>query len=196
MGNNATHELDIARWALQVDFPEHVAVEAAKRHFEDDGWEMYDTMDAEFKFHDNKVIKWDGKSRSGHSTYGSGRGTIIYGSDGSVYVDRGGFKRYDRSGKLVEDSKSATTEAGNALGGGGDMSTRHVENFFNTIRGTETLNSPIEMGVMSQKLTHYANIAYRVDKGFDVDSNTGRIFDRDAMKLWGREYEQGWEPKL
>ena len=31
-------------------------------------------------------------------------------------------------------------------------------------------------------------------KGFDVDENTGRIFDREAMKLWRREYEPGWEP--
>ncbi len=45
MGNNATHELDVARWALQVDVPEYVFVEADKRHFKDDGWEMYDTMD-------------------------------------------------------------------------------------------------------------------------------------------------------
>lgn len=43
-GNNGTHELDVARWALQVDFPLHAEVEASKRHFVDDGWEMYDTM--------------------------------------------------------------------------------------------------------------------------------------------------------
>ena len=43
-GNNATHELDIARWALQVDYPIHADVQAEKRHFLDDGWEMYDTM--------------------------------------------------------------------------------------------------------------------------------------------------------
>ena len=61
MGNNATHELDIARWALQVDFPEYVFVEADKRHFLDDGWEMYDTMDAMFRFPENKIIKWDGR---------------------------------------------------------------------------------------------------------------------------------------
>ena len=34
------------------------------------------------------------------------------------------------------------------------------------------------------------------ERVLDVDENTGRIFDRDAMKLWSREYEPGWEPKL
>ncbi len=45
-------------------------------------------------------------------------------------------------------------------------------------------------------MVHYSNIAYRIGKGFDVDEQTGRMFDRDAMKLWGREYEPGWEPKI
>ena len=42
-------------------------------------------------------------------------------------------------------------------------------------------------------LVHYCNIAYRIGKGFDIDDKTGRMFDRDAMKLWAREYEPGWE---
>jgi predicted dehydrogenase len=195
-GNNATHELDVARWALGVTYPERTEVEAAKRHFVNDGWEMYDTMDATFKFPGNKVIKWDGKSRNAFDTYGGGRGTIIYGSEGSVFMDRGVYRLYDRKGQLIRDSKSVGNEAGTALGGGGDMTTSHVQNFFNTIRGNDTLNSHIAEGVISQAMTHYANIAFRINKGFDIDTETGLIFDRDAMKLWGREYEPGWEPKV
>ena len=71
-GNNATHELDVARWALNVNLPQRVDVEAGKRHFFSDGWEMYDTMDATFRFAGDKIIKWDGRSRSGHDTYGVG----------------------------------------------------------------------------------------------------------------------------
>lgn len=194
-GNNATHELDIARWALQVKYPNHVDVEAAKRHFLNDGWEMYDTMDATFRFPGNKIIKWDGKSRNGHKTYGADRGTIIYGSEGSVFVNREGYTLFDRSGKKVKDSKSSGSEAGTALGGGGDMTDGHVANFFNVIRGTETkLNSPIEEGAVTQMLTHYANISSRINKSFDVNTETGRILDKAGMKLWDREYHKGWEP--
>ncbi|WP_163712414.1 Gfo/Idh/MocA family protein [Mangrovibacterium lignilyticum] len=196
-GNNATHELDIARWALQVDYPEYVEVQAAKRHFLNDGWEMYDTMDASFRFPGDKMIVWDGKSRNGYKTYGTDRGTIIYGTEGTVYVDRNGYKLFDRGGKLVRDSQSATVEAGTALGGGGDMTDNHIVNFLNVIRGKSSqLNSPIDMGAKSQLLTHYANIASRIGKSFDVDTESGRIFDRDAMDLWSREYEPGWEPRL
>jgi predicted dehydrogenase len=195
-GNNGTHEMDVARWALQVDYPIRVDAEGAKRQFVDDGWDMYDDVEVTFRFSGDKVIKWDGKSRIGHPTYGSGRGTIIYGSEGSAYVDRGGYRLYDRKGKVVKDSKSASNEAGTALGGGGDMSTAHIENLFDTIRGKGQLNGPIADGVITMAMVHYTNIAYRIGKGFDIDENTGRMYDREAMKLWGREYEPGWEPKI
>lgn len=196
-GNNATHELDVARWALQVDYPMHVDVEAGKRHFFDDGWEMYDTMDATFRFKGDKVINWDGRSRSGYNTYGVGdRGTIIYGSEGTVFVDRGKYVLYDRNGTVIKDSGNSSNEAGTALGGGGDMTTGHVENWFNGIRGKDTLKAHIADAVISQSMVHYSNIAYRIGKGFDIDNETGRMFDRDAMKLWARDYAPGWTPEI
>jgi len=196
-GNNATHELDVARWALQVDLPSNVCVEAGKRHFFKDGWEMYDTMDATFKFDDDKVIKWDGRSRNGHDTYGLGdRGTIIFGSEGTVFVDRGKYILYDRDGKVLRRFDSGSNEAGTALGGGGDASTAHIVNWFEGIRGNEKLRSQIDEGAVSQAMVHYANVAYRIGHGFDIDSKSGMMYDREAMKLWGREYEPGWEPKI
>ncbi len=195
-GNNGTHEMDVARWALQADYPVRVDVEADKRHFVDDGWEMYDTMEATFRFPGNKVIIWDGKSRNGYQTYGASRGTIIFGSEGSVFVNRNKYILYDRAGKAVKSSESTSNEAGTALGGGGDMTTAHVENFFDVVRGKGKLNAHIAEGAVSQAMVHYANISYRIGKGFDVDNTTGKIYDRDAMKLWGRDYEPGWEPSL
>jgi len=197
-GNNATHELDIARWALQLDFPEEVYVEAKKQHFLDDGWEMYDTMEATFKFSNDKIIKWDGKSRNGYNTYGGGRGTIIYGSEGSVFVNRNLYKMFDRKGKLVKISEAGSKESGTALGGGGDLSTMHVTNFFDTIRGKDVLqHSPVTEGVKSTLLCHLANIAYRTDARLILNSSNGHIMNNDsAMKLWRREYEKGWEPKI
>ena len=195
-GNNGTHEMDVARWALQVDYPRRVDVEAAKRHFPDDGWEMYDTMEATFKFAEDKVIVWDGKSRNRYLTYGDDRGTIIFGSEGSVFVNRNKYILYDREGKVLKSSESKSNEAGTALGGGGDMTTAHVENFFNVIRGKGKLNAPVVDLAISHAMVHYSNIAYRIGKGFDIDDLTGKIYDRSAMKLWGRDYEPGWEPSL
>lgn len=195
MGNNATHELDIARWALDVKYPEHVDVRSGKFHHKDDGWEMYDTMEATFRFAGNKTIQWDGRSRNGYDKYGTGRGTLIYGSTGSVFINRDGYKLFNLRGELIKENMTPGLEDGNTLGGGGKLSTAHTLNFFDAIRGKAPLASPIEEGAISQMLTHYANIASRIDDSFEVDENTGRIFNREAMKLWSRTYEPGWEIK-
>ncbi len=196
MGNNATHELDIARWAMDVQYPEHVHVISGKHQFVNDGWEMYDTMEATFRFADHRIIQWDGSSRNNYNKYGKGRGTIIYGSEGSVFVDRDGYSLFDLTGKMIKNSQSGSKEAGNTLGGGGNLSTMHSMNFFEAIRGKEVLASPIEQGAVSQALTHYANIASRTGRSFDIDTENGRIYDREAMNLWSRIYEPGWEPKV
>ena len=193
MGNNATHELDVARWALNVNFPKMVEVESDKRHFVNDGWEMYDTMLARFSFEDNKVIEWDGKSRNAYNTYGSGRGVIIYGTEGSVFVNRGHYKLFDRNGKLVEEVSSGGKEGGVALGGGGDMSTLHVMNFFETIRGKSSLNAPIADANISMAMVHYANVSSRIKQNFEVDDVKGTMFNRDAMEHWGKPYQESWK---
>ena len=41
--NNATHEIDVCRWALEVEYPTKVTSSGGRYHFEDD-WEYYDTQ--------------------------------------------------------------------------------------------------------------------------------------------------------
>ena len=149
-----------------------------------------------WKFEHDKVIKWDGKSRNSYSTYGGGRGTVIYGTEGTVFVDRGKYILYDRKGNVIKDSKTTSNESGTALGGGGDTSTKHVQNLFDTIRGKSKLTAPIDDASKSMAMVHYANIAYRINKGFDIDDKTGFMYNRDAMALWSRTYEPGWDIKF
>jgi hypothetical protein len=156
---------------------------------------MYDTMEAQFKFENGSVIEWDGKSRNSYTTYGADRGTIIYGTEGTVFVNRDGYKQYDRGGKLIKENMGGGTEGGTQLGGGGDMSTMHVVNFFNAVRGKEKQNSNIEDGAVSTLLCHLANISYRTGETLICDPKNGHITNsKKAMALWTRAYEKGWEP--
>ncbi|MEQ9824931.1 MAG: Gfo/Idh/MocA family oxidoreductase [Puniceicoccaceae bacterium] len=194
-GNNATHELDVARWALQVRYPSSVSALALKRHWPDDGWEMYDTMDVQFLFEEQRRIRWDGRSRQRYLTYGSDRGTIIYGTEGSVFVNRDGFRLFDRSSKLKLERMGAGNEAGTALGGGGDMTTLHVKNFFDAMQGKAKLNGPIDEGAYSTHLCHYANVSARLDgKLLKVNPSDGHFYNNQVMQeYWSRSYEPGWE---
>jgi predicted dehydrogenase len=197
-GNNAVHELDICRWALQQEYPSRVFVNASKQHYKDDGWQMYDTMDASFMFADGKTIHWDGKSRNNYQTYGTDRGSIIYGTMGTAMINRNGYKVYDREGKLLRERKSEEPSQTTQPGGAGSMDGLHIMNFVNTIRGTaQKQHMPIPEGVKSTLLGHLANISYRVSAPLEVDPQTGHILNHDkALQLWQRTYEKGWEPKL
>ncbi|MBN1789364.1 MAG: Gfo/Idh/MocA family oxidoreductase [Bacteroidales bacterium] len=197
-GNNAVHELDVCRWALQLDYPKQVIVNAAKQHFRDDGWQMYDTMDADFIFGNGKTIKWDGKSRTNYYTYGMDRGSIIYGSTGTAVVNRNGYKVFDLQGQLTRERKADEVAQTTQPGGAGGMDGLHIMNFINTIRGTAVLqHQPITEGAKSTLLGHLANISYRVNAPLSMDESNGRILNNpEAMKLWDRQYEKGWEPKI
>jgi predicted dehydrogenase len=197
-GNNATHELDICRWALQVEHPSQVFVDAGKHHFLNDGWGVYDTMDATFQYEGGKTIQWDGKSRTNFKTYGTDRGSIIYGSEGTVFINRDGYKLYDRDGKLLRERKMDGQNQSTELGGAGSLDGLHMLNFIDTIRGkAKAQHSPIAEGAKSTLLCHLANIGYRTGEILKTDPKTGRITNsKEAMKLWSRQYEKGWEPKL
>jgi len=96
---------------------------------------------------------------------------------------------------LIRDNKSSGNEAGNQLGGGGDMSTMHVVNFFEAIRGKAKQNSPIEEGAKSTLLCHLANISSRTGESLICDPKNGHIQNSEKGKaLWTREYEKDWEP--
>jgi predicted dehydrogenase len=197
-GNNALHELDIARWALQVQFPKEVASFAYKNHFKDDGWTMYDTMDAVFTFPQDKLIKWKCQCRNGYKTFGSDRGTIVYGTKGSVMINRDGYEVYDLGGRKVRENKASVKSHGTALGGSGDgLDALHPQNFFATIRGEEKPNSTLEQGVTSTLLCHLVNFSYNEgNRPLAVNPSNGHLVDDTLQqKHWAREYQSGWAPK-
>jgi hypothetical protein len=42
-----------------------------------------------------------------------------------------------------------------------------------------------------------SNVAWEVDRELHLDTKDGRIRDdAEAMKMWGREYEKGWAPRV
>lgn len=194
--NNGTHEIDICRWALGVDLPFSVTSFGGKYTFDDD-WEFVDNQQVTYTFPGNKFITWTGHSRGIMKPDRPGRGVTIYGSKGSIQLDRNFYKLFDLGGNIVkaeyERAQSATT---NTQGIGGlDMD--HVANFFNGIRKDESLNSDINDASVSTMLCHLGNMAQDAGHTLEIDANTGKVLNDDnVMKKWKREYEKGWEPKL
>ena len=77
------------------------------------------------------------------------------------------------------------------------MTDAHFANFIAGIRKGEKLNAPISVGNVAVTMLQISNIAWETNRELQVDARNGQIQnDAAAMKMWGREYEKGWEPHL
>lgn len=200
--NNGTHEIDVCRWALDVDFPLRVSSTGGRYHYNDD-WEAFDTQVAGFDFEGEKSITWEGRScnanpiKGGEGMPGGGRGASIHGTEGTVIIDRNGYVVYDNDNELVKREMRGDQNSGLDTRGGGGLTDYHIANFVAAIREGEDLNSPIDEGHKSVLLCHLGNIAQRTGQSLHCNPENGRIVDNDeAMALWSREYADGWTPTV
>ena len=199
--NNGTHEVDVCRWALGVDYPERVSAQGGRYAFKDD-WQFYDTLLTEFTWPQtlgNKALAWEGRSCNGAKLQGRDRGSQILGTTGSVLVDRDGYEVYDLNGKKTDEFRVQGEKTMSAdLVGRDSMTDAHFANFIAGITKGETLHAPIEVGNVAVTMLQLSNIAWEVGRELRLDvADGGRIVgDAEAMKGWGREYEKGWEPRV
>ena len=129
--------------------------------------------------------------------YGRDRGSTIMGTTGTVLLDRDGYEIYDLDGKKTSEFRAGGTTSSSDLIGHDSMTDAHFANFIAGIRKGEKLNAPISVGNISVTMLQISNIAWEVNRELRLDTKDGRIQgDAEAMKMWGREYENGWAPHV
>jgi predicted dehydrogenase len=191
--NNGTHEVDICRWALQAEIPERVTAVGGRYEFKDD-WQFYDTLNTSFDY-PGQTISWEGRSCNGMKIYGRERGVTIHGTTGTVLIDREGYEIYDASGKKTDEYKTGTQNSTADLLSRDSMTDAHFANLINAIRTGEPLHSPIEVANVSVTMLQLSNVAWQVNRELHLDTRNAHILDdAEAMSMWSRTYEKGWEP--
>jgi predicted dehydrogenase len=176
MGNDGVHQLDIARWALGVDYPTEVTGMGRKLFFDDDQ-QTPDTMSITFNYPD-KVMMFEMRIWNSYAMDGIENGVAVYGTEGMVHLERG-FKVFDGKGKLVL-TEEATPDT-------------HARNFIDCIRNRKAPNAEIEIGHISTLHCHLGNIVARTGRPLKFDSRSETVIaDEEAKRLLGREYRQHW----
>ncbi len=192
--NNGTHEIDVARWALGVDFPVRVTSAGGRYHFEDD-WEFTDTQQAGFEFEGQRAIVWQGLSCNPFPTENRGRGTIVHGTTGTVVMDQDGYTVYDLDHKVVKESIAPAVADPLAPSGDDQLTALHIANFVEAVRTGAPVTQPIAEGAKSVLLCHLGNIAQWTGRALRIDPQSGHVQgDEQAMGYWQREYAPGWTP--
>jgi len=200
--NNGTHEVDLARWGLNVDLPTRVSSIGGRYQFKDD-WQTPDTQIITMDYPNRASLMWENRSSNGRKIEGAERGVIFYGDNGSIDTDGEEYTVYDLSGKMVKQIKKQSAQEDVGLQGRNTaspslgMDSQHVANFLDSIRNHKKPNCDVEIGYKSVVAMQLGNIAWRVGRDLHLDPKNAHILnDPEAQKLWSRTYEPGWEPKV
>lgn len=196
MLNNGTHYMDVARWGLQVNYPVKVFSTGGRYQFTDD-WETPDTQIATFDFDDRKTIVWESRSCNQRGINDMGSGISFHGEQGTMEIRDNSYRIFDNQGNIVKSADPATEVVITQTGPGFDLDRDHFANFLDSIDSGKKPNSWYNECHASIMLCHLANISYRTGRALECDTRTGHIKnDGEAVKLWSREYENGWQPTL
>ena len=213
VGNQAIHEIDIARWGLGVGFP--VSVSAMGGHFMfDDDQETPNTLNATFAFEDGQGNRkmMELEVRHWITNHEAEIGTGAYGSGGvpAAGLTAAATKKPDEKPSLgPKDAKTNTI--GNIFygsngylaidgydayktwltdqaepGPSGKASGDHWANFIDCVRSrrAEDLHCPIEEGHISTTLVHLANTSYRLGRTLKFDPEGEKVIgDEEATKM-------------
>ena len=137
--NNGTHEVDVCRWALGVNWPARVSSNGGRYQFQDD-WETPDTQTIAWDFAEGKTMSWEGRSCNDFPVENLSRGVLIYGTDGTALLDGNAYTIYDSKRKIIKQVKNNTVvDATNTLSSTGlDLDQLHFANFIDAVRnGTQ-----------------------------------------------------------
>ena len=78
-----------------------------------------------------------------------------------------------------------------------DSKIRHHDNWLHCIKTREEPVANVASHHRTVSTCHLGNIAHRTGDSLTCNAENGHIIDNEeAMKLWKRDYEPGWEPQV
>ena len=200
IGNQGSHQIDVARWGLGVGFP--IKVSAMGGHFMfDDDQETPNTLYCMFEFDGTgkrKMLEFE--VRHWISNHEAGLGTPGFGGDeipGFLGAPRG-EQNYSMAGNTVgdifygskgymaisnEDAQSYRTWLGKEQipGPSAARPGNNWANFIDCVRSRkkDALNAPIQEAHISCTLVHLANASYRLGRTLNFDPKTEQVVNDD-----------------
>jgi predicted dehydrogenase len=176
MGNDGVHDLDIARWGLDVTYPTDVQCMGDKLVFAGDIQETPDTQYVTFRFPEKQaLLVYEQRLWSPYFQDGFENGCAFYGTDGYLLIGRKAWKLVEKRNKVVDEKTVEFSDI------------PHFKNFLNAIKNGEKLNCDIEEGYQSTLLAHLGNLSFRVGRPLTFDATSQTVIgDEQANALMKR----------
>ncbi len=190
IGNDGTHEIDIARWGLGVSGLPAIVTAIGGKYFFDDDQQFPDTATCAFEWPgDGQVggrrqLIFEMRLWSTNYPFNCDSGVEFFGTKGRLFVSkRGKLEVFDEREKRIEAPQPKEPPL---------LAPSHQADFLEAVRAGRAPNADVAEGHDSVALVHLANIAVRRGLALQVDATTEQIVgDEQANRLLGREYRQG-----
>lgn len=147
--------LDIARWGLDVDLPSRVSAAGGKYAFDDDQ-ETPDSLAVQYSYA-GKSILWEQRLWSSHGIEGRSSGVSFHGDQGTLVVDRGGWKVYDHAENVTADAS--------------ELLSTHLRDFVDCIKSRREPAANLQVGHVASAMCHLGNMSYRLGRELMLDSS-------------------------
>ena len=191
LGDWCVHLLDIVHWAMRVDGPSVVTALGSKFCLKDN-CDVPDTLQVTFEY-PNFICTYENRLANGNSMYNQGYGIEFHGTEGTMFVDRGGFKVYPE--KKQFNSKETDRAPVMQMEQVNDGMLDHVGNFLECIKSRNRPASDIEIGHRTSSACLLGNVALRSNQRIVWDVANQRLVEGgpEARKLLSREYRAPWK---
>jgi predicted dehydrogenase len=187
------HEIDIALFAMGVSTPKSVMASGGKFAYPDDASETPDTLQTVYEYEGFNML-WEHATGIDAGNYGINEGIAFLGNNGTLVVNRGGWKvlseTEDINGQKVNkiEEIQLVKPEGNAL-------IVHANNFIQSIfkNDASILNCGIETGSIAAINAQMGNIAFKTGNKIFWDSNKNEFTNAEANLLMKANYHNGWK---
>jgi predicted dehydrogenase len=191
------HLIDIVQWAMNVDAPLAVSAVGGKFHLTDNR-ETPDTILATYQY-PGFVMSYENRVCNGHRLNDHDYGIYFYGTDGTLFVDREGYRLEP---ELRSREKQKQPPELRAFPAGMRSTTpdnpTHARNFIDCVKSRQAPICDIEIGHRSSSTAILGNLALRSGASVTWDGRTEKVTNgnRKAADLLSLAYRKPWELKV
>ncbi len=154
------HLFDIAQWGAAKDFTSPKRIEAEYKMYRDNMYDFpatslihYDYGDVKLEWHQGTDIQFEA---------GQDYGTKFYGTEGEVFVNRGGYTARNKLGNPINEVLGVNDERLY-------HTNSHHQNFFDSVRNRTLPICDIATGHRATAISHLGNIATWLGRPVDYD---------------------------
>jgi len=179
LGNNGSHQLDVARWGLNRGLPTEIFSTGGRLGYKDQA-QTPNTQIATYKYPDGTMLVCETRGLYTNDEGGVRWGVTFYGSKGYLSMDpKGEFKIFMGRETKPEPDPGTLDEID------------HFRNFFDAVRAgnRRVQTADIQQTFLSNSICHLGNISYRTGRKLIFDPLKDRFEgDTEADAFLTRSY--------